>query len=378
MVGIVFVINGNKGPTTTAYTTVQNYTTTSNTNTTTIANSTTTTGTRGGTPVVMTDPAQVPAHTSAAVVSYSSLMVHSASSGWTQANGTGTVNLMAIQNASSGTVIGNANISSGAKIDMIKFAVTKANITVNGTTYNVSIPNSTITANVNGNVSTSSNSSIVVDITPTITATYSHNATTFVMTSSSKVIVASNTGASSQSSVGSSVSLNANAQASLNAATPSIVITNATVSTQGNVTTVHVTVKDNSSRSVALNNVVLYGPQAVNANSSASIGLGIGGLGLNISAGAIAKVVANIQAFNMVGFSTTSSGSLSQTTQASTSSSGYTISPGSTATLTYTGKLTYDSALLQAKTKPGSAYNVVVTGQSGATAFGRGTHAKDC
>ncbi|MGI0135120.1 MAG: hypothetical protein ACREBW_09210, partial [Candidatus Micrarchaeaceae archaeon] len=88
-------------------------------------------------PILLTDPAQVPSGTSALVVTYTSLMVHSSGgqgSGWVNATGSGSVNLLAVLNSSK--VIGYANVSANSSINLIRLNISSAKITINGTAYN--------------------------------------------------------------------------------------------------------------------------------------------------------------------------------------------------------------------------------------------------
>jgi len=326
-------------------------------------------------PVIMTDPPQVPSGTSALVVAYSSVKVHTTGaqgSGWVNAKGNGTVDLMSITNSS--TVIGNANVSQGATIDAAQFYINSAYIVVNGTRYNVTVPGQTVTANVTSSAQANQSSQVIVDMTPTVAAVFNNNATTFVMAPSAKGTLVAASNASLQ--VGSSVSLSADAQASLQASAPNITITSANISVSGNVTTVTVNVNDNSGSAVTLNNVLVYGQQQtstshpLNASGSSGLGVGIGSnLSIGLNASAALKVGEQIQAFQQIALVASGSGSLSQVLGAgSFSNSGVTVSPGSNATLTYSSQLTYDSGLYQTRVVAGSPYRVVVTGNAGASA----------
>ena len=136
-------------------------------------------------PVVMTDPGQFPAGTNAAVMTYSQMQVWASGngasgSGWVTVQGSGSVNLTAIQNGS-GQVVGYAGLTANATVEAVKYTVASAYIVVNDTRYNVTVPNSQTTANVTGSTNAAINSTILVDITPTIVATYNQNATTVAL-----------------------------------------------------------------------------------------------------------------------------------------------------------------------------------------------------
>ncbi len=168
------------------------------------------------TPILLTDPPNVPAGTQAFVVSYSSVMVHTtgaSGSGWVQASGSGTANLMALQNNSE--VIGNANLAANSSIDMVSFVITSATITVNGTSHNVAVSNSTVTAQTQSNSKVSSRSAVVIDIAPTVYGSYNQSTATsnYNMVVSSRSVVVANLSVSSQ--IGTVVSLNSSLQANL-------------------------------------------------------------------------------------------------------------------------------------------------------------------
>ena len=96
--------------------------------TTTIAGSPTTTISQGSPmqashPVVMTDPGQFPAGTNAAVMTYSQMQVWASGngasgSGWVTVQGSGSVNLTAIQNGS-GQVVGYAGLTANATVEAV-------------------------------------------------------------------------------------------------------------------------------------------------------------------------------------------------------------------------------------------------------------------
>lgn len=333
------------------------------------------------TPVAVTDPAQVPAGTQAMVVSYSSVQVQNGNGAWVNAQGSGSVNLVSTVNGT-GQVIAYANITSNTTIKAVQFAVNSAKITVNGTTYSVTAP-STITAQVSGSGSLKSNATILVDVSPVVVATYNQNTTTFVMSSSSKAVIASNTGMSTSANVGASVSLNAAAAASLSSATPSITITSAALaSTSSNASTISVVVKNTGNTTVNLNGVVVYGKQNVraqtaggaNATLASSLNTNLAGnsgyLGISSNINAAYGVAANLETFQSTGFSVSGSQGLLAVVNASNaqSSSYVSLAPGQSVTLSYSGTVSYNSGMFTAAPSSGSQYKVVVTGSGGATA----------
>jgi hypothetical protein len=341
------------------------------------------------TPVVVTDPGHVPVGTQAMVISYSSLQVQQSGpsgSDWVNANSmaSGSVNLTAVQNGTS-KVIGYANITPNATIAATKFIITSAYIVVNGTKYVVQVPNDQVIINITSatKINQSTKAGVIIDVAPTVSAVYNQNSTAYVMASTSaKAAIAKNISAQASAGVGAQVSLNANAKASLAAAAPNITITSANISVNGNVTTIYVTVKDNSNAAVTLNNVFMSGNQAVQASSSASsnasavagitgalgAGRSRGSIGLNTSA--LLKLGLNIEANGEIDFVVAPGGSMTAVTTGNEDfqGSGATIMAGQTSTFSYSSMLTYNSGTLIAKPKSGSQYQITVTGNSGAQA----------
>ena len=124
-----------------------------------------------------------------------------------------------------------------------------------------------------------------------------------------------------------------------------------------------------------MNNVLLYGTQNVSASPSLGLNLSVTGgilsgtVGASANAKLFANLLVNISSSGMVAFTTTQGNSLSQVAASSdVGASGTVLSPGASATLTYNGKLAYDSGLVQSKLKSGSQYMVTVTGNQGASA----------
>ncbi len=67
-------------------------------------------------------------------------------------------------------------------------------------------------------------------------------------------------------------------------------------------------------------------------------------------------------------FSASSSGSLVPVSGSSSVQSGITVAPGSTATLAYSGVVTYNNGTFQTTPKSGTQYTINVVGKAGAYA----------
>lgn len=334
-------------------------------------------------PILLIDPAQVPAGTSALVVTYTSLMVHSSDgkgSGWVNAAGSGTVNLLAVVNTSK--VIGFANISVNSSINLVRFNISSAKITVNGTTYNVSIPNSQLTVAVTGKTKISPNTAVMIDVSPTVAAVFRNNATVFIMAPAARAVVVSNVVTSgngqvtSSENVGDSEAISSDDRAELQQTRPNITITSAALAVNGNVTTLSVSVKDSSNASVQLNNLVLFGTPAAQATVSSSANAviraqigsilsgGRGAANASASANAVGHVGLNIIALRVINFIISGNGGGLTLPSASSDfeGNGLTLTSGSSATLSYNGVISYNNNAIVVTPTIGSQYRITVTG----------------
>ncbi len=334
-------------------------------------------------PVLLTDPAQVPTGTSALLVTYSSLQVHSegaSGSGWVSATGNGTIDLLSVQNSSQ--LIGFANLSTNSTINLARLTVTSAKITINGTTYNVTLPNSQVTIAVTGQTKINPSAGVLLDLAPVVTAIYTKNTTTFMMAPSARATVVSSTSVSADAQVGARVGLSASESADLQESSQNISITAASVAVSGNTTTLSVTVKDNSNASATLNELLLFGNESatvtavagVNASVSGDINGALDGVSgehghIGGNAMGVEDVGINIEAMHMVAFSVSAGGSLAlPSAEADFEGSGYTLNAGNSTTLTFSGTMSYGNGAFIAKLVAGAQYKVTVVGESDAMA----------
>ncbi len=173
--------------------------------------------------VQMTDPPSVPSGTQQLLISYSSVQVHTESignlsgnqSGWVTASGSGTVNLVALTNVSQ--TIANAHVTANAVINVVRFNITSAKIVINGTTYNVSSPNSQITVAVTGSGKINSNaSSVLIDFYPTVTARGGATAGSYMLVPAARaVVVNGNATVSINTNIGSTAAISGSVKAKL-------------------------------------------------------------------------------------------------------------------------------------------------------------------
>ncbi len=316
------------------------------------------------TPVVLTDPPQVPPGTSALVMTYSNVKVQTAGGsipGTVSANGSGSINLIATTNGTS-RVLGNADIAANSTINAVSFTITSVTATVNGTAQNVTVPNPSITVNVTGNTQTGANPLVLVDFSPTIVTSTSSNNTSYAMSPSATAVVIGNANAGTSVGIGSVIALNSSIRAQLGAVTPSISIVSAQILASGNNTWANVVVMNNANGSVVLKGVAIYGKENVSSthHTGASLNVSVGGV---VSAGVTAAL--HIGGLSTMAFSTTSSGSLQSASNSDWQGSGYVLMPGSKATLYFNGTVAYNNGSVKATLINGMPYRIVVFGNTG-------------
>lgn len=173
--------------------------------------------------VQMTDPASVPAGTSAMLVSYSSVQVETAgpnasASEWVNAQGSGTVNVLALNN--SATTMAVAQVQENATVQAVKYHINSVTIVVNGTSHSVTPANSTVMVAVNGaSKVNSTTSAVVVDMQPTVTASTNaqYNTTTYTMVANGRtaVIVNANANVSINTAINSTTQISSNLKSKL-------------------------------------------------------------------------------------------------------------------------------------------------------------------
>ncbi|MDE1846981.1 MAG: DUF4382 domain-containing protein [Candidatus Micrarchaeota archaeon] len=218
--------------------------------------------------IQLTDPPQVPAGTNALVIAYSSAQVHTsggAGSGWISASGSGSIDLMSVLNLSQ--TIATASVANGTDVDMVRFNVSSAHITINGTTYNVTVPSRQVTARVGGETTVNGTSSVLLSLSPVVATIITQNSTVYVLVPSVKAIIVGSSGASL--SVGARESIRADVEDRLNRTTPKITLSNASISVSGNTTSISVTVTNNANQSVDIKHMGIKGNETVHLNFSA-------------------------------------------------------------------------------------------------------------
>lgn len=213
--------------------------------------------------ILMTDPPHVPAGTQSLVVTYSSLKVlisNSTGRFWRQINTTGTVNLLSLVNFSKN--LSTFNLPANSVVDMMSIRISNASITLNGTTYPVLLTNKNVSVKVFYSNKNSSAYNILFDMFPTVSAVVSGNQTIFIMSPSATAATigksAAQLGLPTESRNGLTRLSDIDRRA-LSESRANISITNASIITSGNLTSISITVLDNSNYSTKLFSAAIYG-----------------------------------------------------------------------------------------------------------------------
>ncbi len=221
-------------------------------------------------PISLTDPPHVPAGTQSLVIAYSSVSVHTPA-GWVESNSSGTIDLMSIQNVSQ--VIAGVKLATNSTIDRARFNITSAIITINGTSYNVTVPNPQITAQIAGSGQINQTNTLLVDISPTVVAIYTNNSTVFVMVPSVKAVLtpgsaqafargnASESAKEHQYEIGEKSGLSISDINYLSMANATFTLSNVYLNSTNDSVGIRVTVTNTANRSVVLRNILVVGNQ---------------------------------------------------------------------------------------------------------------------
>ncbi len=210
--------------------------------------------------VQLTDPPQVPNGTQSLVITYSSIEAHvesGASAGWIYSNGNGSINLLSLINLSQ--TIGTINVPNNTQVNTLRFNITSAKITINGTTYNVTVPSSQISANIEGSNVTNRSTGLLLSLSPTIVTILTANSTVFVMVPSVRAVVLPNGTNQTSVHVGYKASLGAGARDRLDSIRPNLTINNGSLSVSGNNVTFSVTVNNNGNSNATIKHILIYG-----------------------------------------------------------------------------------------------------------------------
>ena len=131
----------------------------------------------------LTDPPAVPNGTQALLINYSSMEISviwpNKTSTWEEEPGSGTLNLLTLKNSSQ--IISVTKSTGNGIVNGVRFNINSARIKINGTMYNVSIPNEQVSANINPPARLNLDNQVLIDLFPSVFAVYNRSSTEFVM-----------------------------------------------------------------------------------------------------------------------------------------------------------------------------------------------------
>lgn len=222
--------------------------------------------------VSMTDPPQVPNGTKAMIMQYTNVQAQILRNGtdptWVSLSSGGSVDLLSLVNSS--LLIGVLNLSSAEEVGSVRLNISNATIQVANYSYPVLFPSGPLEVQINDKAQ-NGNSTVLLDLTPTITAVYEKGAIKFIMAPSISAVefrgnVAANASAVAAAKTQLEIPLNSTYKNMLQHEQANITVTSASISSDGNHTSISVTVKDNSDSNVTLSHVLVTGGEALYAN----------------------------------------------------------------------------------------------------------------
>ncbi len=143
------------------------------------------TTTKGTVDVLLTDPPNVPTGVTAVYVTYSDVAVHVSGagnqSGWTNSNTAGTIDLMKMVNIS--TTIASIKVTTGV-YNALRFNISSAAVTFNGKNYTAFVPRALLTVPIPGGlrVNATTSSAEIIDMSPTVVNIGSGSTPEFIIT----------------------------------------------------------------------------------------------------------------------------------------------------------------------------------------------------
>jgi len=341
---------------------------------------------QGNLSVLLTDPPTVPAGVTAIYVTYSNVAVHVGDAGnqtgWTNANTTGTVDLMKMVNVS--TTIATVKVSTGV-YNALRFNVSSAQVTFNGGNYTAFVPKAELTVIIPGGiqVNATTNAGAIIDMHPTVLNIGSKSTPEFIIDTAASVFgLPPGTITKTIERIGTLIRIDnqqwwqhINEQYTANVQITGASVTNKSLS---------VTIKNTGTQSVTLGTITLapIGSECATPTTSSSNDQRAAPLCFTGSAVFLVQNDSSLKAVSsfvlpvmeaVTGHGQSGGKQSSTTTATSTSvstaypgSTGYTLAPGKSVTLTYTGTISFGFAFV-GRTPPGvitgDQYQITAVGQ---------------
>ena len=219
--------------------------------------------------VMLTDPPTVPAGTTVLNLTYSDVSLHvtylNGTAVWLPVTASGTVNLFSLVNMSQ--TIASTTIPSGSAVDKIQLTVADIKTVVNGVTYNVTALSNTFVVTVANSQVNQTLSGVLVDFNPTLVQIQATDANGtlvyyYVLVPSATATIIGDL-SKEQIKVGTIVELGQNNRAKLvhvvEEFSKNVTIVSASLSVNGNVTTLSVTIRNDGSFTFRVFGLTLHG-----------------------------------------------------------------------------------------------------------------------
>ncbi len=205
--------------------------------------------------VALTDPPEVPYGTTAILLNYSGVAVHTTEGTWySNASASGTINLMALQNLS--VVIANVRIPANATVNVVRLYISNATIVINGTSYPLLLPSGELTIPI---INASRAQGALVDLQPRVTIAYVGDQPVYIMAPAAVAVPLNYT-----APPGHAFAVPKHVRDELERFRANLVITSASISVNGNVTTITITVRNEGNETVEIYGVRVHGPWSIN------------------------------------------------------------------------------------------------------------------
>ena len=219
--------------------------------------------------VMLTDPPTVPTGTTVLNLTYSDVLVHvtcpNGTAVWLPVNASGTVNLFSLVNMSQ--TLGSATIPVGSMVDKLQFTIADINAVVSGAKYNVTVLADVLVINVaNGRINQTL-SGVLLDFNPTLVQIQATEANgtlvNYYVLVPSATAVFINGLSEDHLRVGNIVKIGENHTARLvhvvEEFQKNVTIVSASLSVNGNATTLSVTIRNNGNFTFRVFGLTLHG-----------------------------------------------------------------------------------------------------------------------
>jgi len=219
--------------------------------------------------VMLTDPPTVPAGTTILDLTYSNVSLHvtypNGTAIWLPVNASGTVNLFSLVNMSQ--TIASTTIPSGSAVDKIQFTIADVDAVVNGVMYNVTALSNTLVVSVKNSQVNQTLSGVLIDFNPTLVQIQATDANGtlvyyYVLVPSATATIIGDL-SKEQINVGTIVEIGQNNRAKLvhvvEEFSKNVTIVSASLSVNGNATTLSVTIKNEGNVAFRVFGLTLHG-----------------------------------------------------------------------------------------------------------------------